>query len=112
MGKYLIILVITLLLAGVDVVGTVMAKEWAARHEPWLLVVGVVASLALFALFAVASRYAEMSTVTLGWIVMLQVGLMVTERVRYSVDHGADRWVAVAAMVALQGYLMATATSS
>jgi hypothetical protein len=107
-----IIVAITMLLAGVDLVGAVMAKEWAASHEPWLLLVGVVASLALFSLFAIASRYAEMSTVTLGWIVMLQVGLMVTERVRYSVDHGADRWLAVVAMVALQGYLMATATPS
>ncbi|MEZ5298782.1 MAG: hypothetical protein R2697_21620 [Ilumatobacteraceae bacterium] len=93
---------ITLVLAAVDVIEAVMAKEWSERRSVWLLVGGVAAATALFALFSVAMRYSDMSTVTLGWIVVMQVGLMVTERVRYGVDHGLDRWAAVAGMIALQ----------
>lgn len=97
---------ITLVLAAVDVVESVLAKEWSERRSLWMLSGGVVAAVTLFALFSVAVRYTEMSTVTLGWIVVMQVGLMVTERVRYGVDHGLDRWAAVAGMVALQAYLL------
>ena len=68
------------------------------------------AAISLFALFSLAMRYSEMSTVTLGWIVAMQVGLMVTERVRYGVDHGLDRWAAVAGMVVLQSYLLFAAS--
>ncbi|MCB0967068.1 MAG: hypothetical protein KDB37_09560 [Ilumatobacter sp.] len=97
---------ITLVLAAVDVIEAILAKEWSERRSVWLLVGGVAAAIALFALFSVAMRYSDMSTVTLGWIVVMQVGLMVTERVRYGVDHGLDRWAAVAGMVALQAYLL------
>lgn len=61
----------------------------------------------LFALFVVAIGYAEMSTVTIGWIVVMQLGLMVAESVRYGVTHSTDRWVAMGAIVALLGYLLA-----
>ena len=101
---------ITLMLAAVDVAESVLAKEWAERRSVWMLAGGVIAAVTLFALFSVAMRYSEMSTVTLGWIVAMQVGLMVTERVRYGIDHGLDRWAAVAGMVVLQGYLLVAAT--
>lgn len=98
------------MLAAVDVVESVRAKEWSERRSVWLLIAGVAAAIVMFGLFSVAVRYTDMSTVTLGWIVVLQIGLMVTERVRYGIDHGLDRWAAVAAMVALQGYLLVGAS--
>ena len=100
---------ITVVLAAVDVIESVLAKEWSERRSIWLLVAGLVAAASLFALFSIAVRYTEMSTVTLGWIVVMQVGLMVTERVRYGIDHGLDRWAAVAGMVVLQAYLLVAA---
>ncbi len=103
---------LTIALAGLDVTGAVLAKEWSERRNHWLLLAGIAASLALFWLFIVAIRYTEMSTVTLGWIVAMQAGLMITERVRYGVHHSMDRWIVVAVMVALQGYLLATPSSA
>lgn len=110
MGRVVAIAGITLVLAAVDVAESVLAKEWSERRSIWLLAAGIAAAITLFGLFAVALRYTEMSTVTLGWIVVMQVGLMVTERVRYGIDHGLDRWAAVAGMVALQGYLLLAGT--
>ena len=112
MAKVAAIIGITLMLAAVDVVESVLAKEWSERRTLWLLAAGVATAVLLFGLFAFAVRFTDMSTVTLGWIVVLQVGLMVTERVRYGIDHGFDRWAVVAVMVGLQGYLLVTATES
>jgi hypothetical protein len=105
------IMSITVVLAGFDLAGAVFAKEWDQKRHPWLLAAGVLMSIGLFAVFAISMQYAEMSTVTLGWIVVLQVGLMLTEQIHYHIDHGLDRWAAVLAMIALQGYLLATSTT-
>lgn len=107
MGRIVIVVGITALLAVIDVLGSIMAKEWSDRRHPWLFAVGAVCAIGLFVLFAVAVRYAEMSTVTLGWVVSMQVGLMLTEQFRYGIAHGVDRWVVVGAMITLQVYLLA-----
>lgn len=112
MGRIVIIVGITALLAVLDLAEAIVAKEWADRRNHWLFVVGAVCAIGLFVLFAVAVRFAEMSTVTLGWVVAMQVGLMLAEQFRYGVGHGANRWAAVLAMIALQMYLLATPTSS
>lgn len=112
MGRVFIIVGITVALAALDLVGAILAKEWADRRQHWLFVVGVGCAVALFVLFAVAVRYAEMSTVTLCWVVTMQVGLMLAEQFRYGVGHGADRWAAVIAMIGLQAYLLAAPTTA
>ena len=63
-------------------------------------------------LFVVAIGYTEMSTVTIGWIVVMQVGLMVTETVRYGVSHPPDRWIVMGAIVCLLGYLVASTSTT
>lgn len=112
MGRVVIIVGITALLATLDIAGAILAKEWSDRRQAWLFVVGAVSAIGLFVVFAVAVRFAEMSTVTLGWVVAMQIGLMVAEQYRYGVGHGVDRWLAVLAMVALQVYLLAAPASS
>lgn len=103
---------LTIALAGLDLVESVLAKEWSVRRNPWLLVAGIAASLSLFGLFVLAIRHAHMSTVTLGWIVTMQAGLMLIERFRYEVHHSADRWVAVSLMLVLQAYLLTSRSTS
>ena len=107
MGRIAIVVGITALLAVLDLTGAILAKEWADRRHHWLFAVGAVCAVGLFVVFAVAVRFAEMSTVTLCWVVTMQVGLMLAEQFRYGVGHGPDRWAAVLAMVALQVYLLA-----
>ena len=107
MGRITVVVGITVALAVLDLFGTIMAKEWSDRRQHWLFAVGLTCALGLFVLLAVAVRYAEMSTVTLGWVVTMQVGLMLAEQFRYGIGHGADRWAAVLAMIGLQVYLLA-----
>lgn len=49
---------------------------------------------------------AELSTVTFGWVVLLQVGILILERVRYDVELPPGKWVAIAAILVLQAYLI------
>ncbi len=112
LGGTAIVIGLTLLLAGLDVTESILAKEWVTHRSPWLLVAGLTASVMLFALFVVAIGYTEMSTVTIGWVVVMQVGLMVTETVRYGVSHPPDRWIVMGAIVCLLGYLVAVPASS
>jgi hypothetical protein len=111
-GGTAIVLGLTVALAGIDLVESVLAKEWAIRRSPWLLVAGLVASGLLFAVFVVAVGYTEMSTLTIGWIVVLQLGLMATESIRFGVSHPPDRWVVMGAIVCLLTYLVISPTSS
>ena len=98
--------VIVILLAGLDLVGSVFAKEWTGRSSPWLFAAGALTFVALFLVYAIGLRYAEMSTVTFGWIVALQVGILAIERVHYGVRLPSGKWFAIAAIVVLQAYLV------
>mgnify|MGYP003580002353 CR=1 FL=1 len=72
-----------MLLAGLDFLGTMLAKEWTVHRAPWQLAGGALAFLALFVVLVCGLRYAEMSMLTLGWIVVLQMAVLVVDRTRY-----------------------------
>ena len=59
----------------------------------------------VFLVYSRSLRYADLTTVTFGWVVLLELGVMVWERSR-GVVFGTDKLVALAALVALQAYLM------
>jgi hypothetical protein len=103
---YLISVGAMLALAGLDFVGAVFAKEWAERQHPTLFFAGLLAFGLLFGVYAASLKVAELSTVTFGWVVFLQVGLLILERVRYGVDLPPGKWAAIAAILVLQGYLI------
>jgi hypothetical protein len=94
------------LLAGLDFTGTVLAKEWTIHRAAWQLLGGGITFLALFVALVCGLRYAEMSMLSLGWIVVLQTGLIVLDRSRYGFHLSIGGWVAVAAILVLQGYLL------
>ena len=106
------LVVIMLVLAGLDLVGAIVAKEWTLGRSSWFFVAGVMSFVVLFAVYAVGLRYAELSTVTFGWIVGLQVAVLVVERVRYAVDLPPGKWAAIVAILALQGYLVLAPNSA
>lgn len=98
-------------LAVLDLVGAVAAKEWVEHRDPATLVLGVAAFLALFWVYASSLQYAELALVTLGWIVVLQVGLLLLDRIRYGVELASGQWVAVLIILAAQAYLLVGARS-
>jgi hypothetical protein len=107
-GSPLLVFAAMVMLAALDVLGTVFAKEWAERHNHWLFAAGLLAFGVLFAVYAVSLHVAELSTVTFGWIVTLQVGLLLLDRIRYEVVLSQGKWAAIVAILLLQAYLVLT----
>jgi multidrug transporter EmrE-like cation transporter len=95
-----------IMLALLDFIGAVFAKEWADTRQPWWFVAGLVTFIGLFAFYATSLTTAELSIVTIGWVVFLQVELLMYERVRYGAQLPPLKWVAIALILALQAYLV------
>jgi hypothetical protein len=93
-------------LAALDFLGAVLAKEWATERNHWLFTGCLAAFGALFAVYALSLKLAELSTVTFGWIVTLQAGLLPLERVRYEVVLPSGKWAAIVGILILQAYLI------
>ena len=93
-------------LALLDFIGAVFAKEWADTRQPWWFVAGLVTFMGLFVFYAASLKTAELSIVTIGWVVFLQVGLLLYERVRYGASLPPLKWVAIVLILTLQAYLV------
>ena len=93
-------------LAGLDLLGALFAKEWAENGSIRALVLGAGAFLVLFWVYASSLRYAELALVTMGWVVMLQVGLVLVDRWRYGVELPTGKWVAIGIVLVAQAYLV------
>jgi hypothetical protein len=101
-----------LLLAVLDLGGSVAAKEAVLRRSPSLAVVGAGLFVVLFWVYASSLQYADLAPVTFGWIVALQVGVVLLDRFRYATSLPAGSWVAIAVIVAAQAYLLFAGSAS
>jgi hypothetical protein len=95
-----------LALAGLDFVGSIFAKEWTERQQPWLFLAGLASFAILFIVFANSLKVAELSIMTFGWVIFLQVGLLLVDRFRYGVEFPTGKWAAIVVILALQAYLI------
>jgi len=102
----LVAVVAMLLLAAVDLAGSYLAKEAVVRRSLPCGIAGVALFVLLFYVYASSLQYAELALVTLGWVVVLQVGVLLLDQVRYGNALSADKWVAVAMILAAQAYLL------
>ncbi len=102
----LVAVVAMVLLALLDLGGALAAKEAVARRSPALVALGVVLFVALFWVYASSLQYADLAPVTLGWVVLLQVGVLLLDRFRYDVSLPVGKWVAVMVILAAQAYLL------
>ena len=93
-------------LAGLDFIGAIFAKEWTERNHPWLFLAGLMSFFVLFIVYANILKTAELSIVTIGWVVFLQVGLLVIDHLRYGAQIPFEKWAAIAVIIALQIYLV------
>lgn len=100
-----------LVLAGLDIVGAVLARRWAHSGSLMFFVAGLLCFGVLFAVYANSLRYAELVPVTFGWIVALQVGLMIIERARQHSAVPVGNWVAAAAIIVCEGYLLMSSST-
>lgn len=105
-GRPLVLLALILVLAGLDMIGALLAKEYADQHRPPIFLFGALTFLALFAVYAYALKLAQLSIVTMGWIVLLEVGLLAVDYRRAAVSLNRGQWAAVAVILVLQCYLV------
>lgn len=103
---------IATVLAGIDLLGAVVAKVWSTHRTLTWLLLGMALFALLFWVYAAALSFAELSIVTFGWIVILQVGVLLLDRFAYGVDLPPGKWVAAAGLLILQGYLVLTPNGS
>lgn len=94
------------LLAVLDLGGSLAAKEAVERRSPGLAALGAGLFLAVFWVYISSLRVAELSVVTFGWIVILQVGVVMLDRYRYGVIPARGAWLAIVILLAAQAYLV------
>jgi hypothetical protein len=95
-----------LLLASIDLTATFAAKEAVERGSVQMALIGIGLFVLLFWVLASALHYADLAPVTLGWVVVLQVGVLLLDRIRYGVELSTGQWVAVVVILAAQVYLL------
>jgi hypothetical protein len=93
-------------LAALDLVGVIAAKEAVSQRSPVAAAVGLAAFVLLFWVYASSLQYAELAPVTFGWIVILQVGVLLVDHYRYGTRMPVGTWVAVVVIIAAQAYLL------
>jgi hypothetical protein len=100
-----------LVLAGLDLVGALLARRWAHGGSLLWFGAGVACFVVLFWVYGSSLRYADLIPVTFGWIVALQIGLMLIDSLRSATAIAPGRWIAAVAIVGLEGYLLFSADS-
>jgi multidrug transporter EmrE-like cation transporter len=96
-----------IVLAALDLVGALLARHWADHHSSVALVGGVTVFGLIFVVYGKSLDYAELGTVTIGWVVLLQVGVVLIDRHRNAGPIPLDRWLVIALILVGQAYLMA-----
>lgn len=99
-------LVFMLLLGLLDLVGSWAAKEAVDRRSLGWAAVGAVFFLAVFWVYLSSLTVAGLAVVTLGWIVVVQVGVVLLDRYRYGESLPRGAWVVVALLLIAQAYLI------
>jgi hypothetical protein len=95
-----------LVLAVIDLAGAYAAKEAVLRRSVPMAALGVGLFVLLFWVYASSLRYADLAPVTLGWVVLLQVGVVLLDRFRYGTPVSRGQWAAVTVVLAAQAYLL------
>ncbi|HET7474781.1 MAG TPA: hypothetical protein VFJ97_02010 [Dermatophilaceae bacterium] len=97
-------------LAGLDLLGAMLARRWAVSGNAVFLLLGALTFVVMFLVYAKSLSYAELVPVTFGWVVLLQAGLLVMAVVERPGSVPPGHWAAAAGMVGLEAYLLLSPT--
>jgi hypothetical protein len=102
----LVATVAMLALAAVDLLAAVVTKEAVTRRSGWLALSAATLFVVLFWIYASSLQYAELAPVTFGWIVALQIGVVLVDRFHNAVRLPPGAWLAIGVMLLAQAYLI------
>lgn len=91
-----------LALAVLDLVGAVLARHWADHRALVSMVGGMAVFSLLFVVYGRSLDYAELSTVTIGWVAFLQIGVVLLERFDGGVGIPPHKLIAMGAIMVAQ----------
>jgi hypothetical protein len=101
-----------LALAGLDFAGALLARRWAHGGSVVWFAGGALCFVVLFWVYGSSLRYADLVSVTFGWVAALQVGLLVVGRVGAAKPLPLQSWLAAGAIIVLEGVLIASSNST
>jgi hypothetical protein len=96
-----------LLLTGLDLLGSAAAQEAVERRSAPIAAGGALIFVAMFFVFAATLRISGLVVITVGWCVLVQVGVVLMDHFRSHVTLPPAKLLAVALAVAAQVYLVA-----
>ena len=99
-------------LASLDLLGAYLAKEFSTRPRWLVLAGGILAFALLFIVYVKSLSVAELWTVTFGWVTLLEIGVVVLDRLRFDTHIPPQKVVLGCAIVILQIALLLPAASS
>lgn len=105
--RFVPIIAAILVLAALDLIGAALARSWSDHRSTVTMVGGMMVFSLLFLVYGKSLDYAELSTVTIGWIVLLQIGVVVLDRL-HGVAIPPQKFAAIGLILALQTYLTAS----
>ncbi|MDH4075538.1 MAG: hypothetical protein OEW29_06325, partial [Acidimicrobiia bacterium] len=91
-----------LALAVLDLIGAVLARHWADHRALVSLVGGMAVFALLFVVYGRSLDYAELSTVTIGWVAFLQIGVVLLDRFDGGVAIPPHKLIAMGAIMVAQ----------
>lgn len=95
-----------LALAALDLIGSYCALRYVATgHQVWWTA-GAVAFVSLFGVYSACLRWAELSIVTIGWIVLIQVGVLAMDWLSNGFMLPTGKLVAVAIILCALTYVL------
>lgn len=100
-------------LAGLDLLGAYLAKEFSVKPRWIVMVAGLAAFGLLFFVYVKSLTLTDLWVVTFGWVVLLEVGVLVLDRLRFDTHIPTHKMVLAGMIVILQvGLMMPTPNQS
>ena len=93
-------------LAGLDLVGAYLAKEFSVRPRWIVMAGGLLAFGLLFVVYVKSLAVTDLWAVTFGWVVVLEVGVLLVDRLRFDTHIPPHKMGLAAMIVVLQVVMM------
>ncbi len=93
-------------LAGLDLIGALLAKEFSIRPRWIVMAAGLFAFALLFFVYVKSLSITELWVVTFGWVVLLEVGVLMLDRFRFETHIPPHKLALAGLIIVLQIGLM------